>query len=166
MKALNHKEITNKYLIFLAYLTLLLACTVLCWYLYLKTSDAQASKIIEKKNEYDFIFNKRAQLSNKIDSLNTFLNMLNTGQVDNEVALERTILKIKNETSKELDILEADGNGNYILFKKVIDNIEKAIDNKKALQQAILDEESSKRKLVDCIEANKKVKKELVSKSN
>jgi hypothetical protein len=163
MKALNHKEITNRYLIFLANFTLLLACTVLCWYLYLKTCDVQAAKILEKKNEYDFIFNKQQELSNKIDSLNKFLNMLNTDQVENEVALERTILKIKNETSRDFDVLEANGDKNYVIFKKIIDNIEKAIDNKKALQQAILDEETQKRKLVDCIDANKKVKKELIS---
>ena len=40
--------------------------------------------------------------------------------------------------------------------------MEKAIDNKHALQQSITEEEIQKQRLVDCIEANKKVRNELI----
>lgn len=163
MKALNNKEITNKYLIFLLNFTVLLLCTIGCCFLYLKADKRQSAIIMEQKQAHDYIFNARQELAGKIDTLNTYLSMLNTEQVENEVALERSILKLKNETSKQLEALKANGvPSNYVLFEKIVSNVEKAIDNKHVLQQAISDEEIQKKKLSDCIDLNKKVKKELV----
>lgn len=164
MKALNSKEITNKYLLFLLNFTVLLLCTIGCCFLYMKADKRQSAMILEQKQVHDHIFNARQELAGKIDTLNTYLAMLNTEQVENEVALERTILKLKNETSKQLEILKTNGvPTHYILFEKIISNVEKAIDNKHALQQAMTDEEVQKKRLNDCIDANKKVKKELIS---
>lgn len=164
MKALNNKEITKKYLIFLLNFTVLLVFTVACCFFYLKAENQQSGMILQQKQVHDYIFNKRQQLSVKIDTLNAYLTMLNTEQVENEVALERTILKLKNEASKDLELLKTNGNpDHYALFDKIISNIEKAIDNKHALEQAITEEEVQKKRLTDCIDANKKVKKELVS---
>ncbi|HSH65171.1 MAG TPA: hypothetical protein VLB84_05090, partial [Bacteroidia bacterium] len=88
----------------------------------------------------------------------------NTEQVENEVALERKILQIRNEARKEVELLkETSDAAYYILFEKIILNVDKAIDNKHALQQAITEEEIQKKRLTDCIDANKKVKKELIS---
>jgi hypothetical protein len=164
MKALNNKEITNKYLIFLLNFTVLLLCTIGCFFLYLKADKRQSAIILEQKQAHDYIFNSRQELAGKIDTLNSYLSMLNTDQVENEVALERSILKLKNETSKQLEMLKANGvPANYILFDKIVSNVEKAIDSKHACQQAMTDEEVQKKRLNDCIDANKKVKKELVS---
>lgn len=164
MKALNHKEINKKYLIFLVNFTVLLACTVTCYFLYLRADKQQSKMILEQQHVHDYIFNKRLQLSLKIDTLNTYLSMLNTEQVENEVALERKILQIRNEARKEVELLkETSDAAYYILFEKIILNVDKAIDNKHALQQAITEEEIQKKRLTDCIDANKKVKKELIS---
>lgn len=163
MKALNHKEITNKYLLFLLNFTILLMLTVACYYLYLKTNNEQSKMIVEQKKTHDYIFTKRQHFANTIDTLNTYLTMLNTEQVENEVALERTILKLKKQAGKELDALKTEGNASsFVLFDKIIADVEKAIDNKHALQQSITEEEIQKQRLVDCIEANKKVRNELI----
>lgn len=164
MKALNSKEITKKYLIFLLNFTVLLACTVVCCFFYLRAGKQQTDMIMEQKRVHDYIFNKRHELSLKVDTLNSYLGMLNTEQVENEVALERKILELKNRVGKELEVLKTNGDPNhYILFDKIITNVDKAIDNKHALQQAITEEEVQKKQLIDCIDANKKVKKELIS---
>jgi hypothetical protein len=163
MKALNSKEITSKYFIFLLNFTVLLLCTTGCYFLYLKADQRQSAMIQEQQRVHEYIFNARQELAGKIDTLNTYLSMLNTNQVENEVALERVILKLKNETSKKLEILKANGvPDHYILFDKIVSNVEKAIDYKHAFQQAMADEEVQKKRLNDCIEANNKVKKELI----
>lgn len=161
MKALNNKEITNKYLVFLAYFTFLLFFSLLCISLFHKTAESYASVLVEKKNENDFIFNKRMSLSSKIDSLNLFVKLLNTKQVENEGALTRSILKLKNEANDELRVLEVKGKNDYQLYRKIIAGIEAALDNKKVLQQAKNEEDVQRRKLMECIEANNKAKKAL-----
>lgn len=162
MKALNNKEITSKYLVFLLNFTVLLLCTIACYFLYLKADKRQSEMIQEQQRAHEYIFNSRQELSGKIDTLNMYLSMLNTNQVENEVALERAILKLKNETSQKLEQLKANGvPSHYVLFDKIVSNVEKAIDNKHAFQQAMTEEEVQKKRLNDCIEANKKVKKEL-----
>jgi len=163
MKALNYREINRRYVFFLLFLTLLLSLPVLYYFLFINTSRQQINKIIEKKNQFDFVFKKREQLCAKIDTLNNFLNMLNTGQIYNEVALERTILKLKNDALLEIEVLEVNDPDRYGMFKKLLFDVEKAIDNKKILQQAMTEEEEQKKKLMECIEANKKIKKDIMT---
>ncbi len=118
--------------------------------------------ILQKKERYDFIMNKRQQLSVTIDTLNTYLGMINTDQVENEDALEREILKLKNEASKELETLKADGDADYyLLFDKIIKNTEMVIDYKHALRQAKTDEKAQMENLANCNELDKKAAKEL-----
>lgn len=163
MKALNYKEINKTYLTFLLNFTILLVVTVVCYFLYLKADNVQTKMIVEEKKAHDVIFAQRQQFSNTIDTLNSYLTMLTTNQVENEVALERSILKLKNRAAKEIQALNAMGNTPYfILFDKIISDIEKTIDNKHKLQQSTADEEAQKKGLVECIEANKKVRNELI----
>ncbi len=164
MKALNSKDITRKYLVFLLNFTVLLAVTVVCCFFYLKADHLQSRMIIEQKKTHEYIFTKRQELALKIDSLNSYLSMLNTEQVANEAELERKIVKLKNTMNAEVELLKSKGDpSHYELFAKIISNVEKAIDNKHALQQALTEEEIQKKRLTDCIDANKKVKKELIS---
>ena len=162
MKALNSKDINNKYFIFLLNFTILLSLTITCYFLFLK-ADAQQSKMIVKQREkHEYIFDKRQQLTNKIDTLNRYLLLLNTEQVENEPALKRTIMNIKNEAGKQLEQLRATDDATYyILFDKIIKNVDKAIDHKNEFQKASAEEKRQKQKLDECIELNKGIINEL-----
>lgn len=158
MKSLNSKEILRRYYIFLGYFTALLTITVLCGFLYFKTYNSYAGMLHKKKAETEFFFHKRAELSTKIDSLNNFINMLSTKQVKNEAALERAILKLKFETLKDIESMEEEGIYDYFLYKKVLLSVEGVLDAKKTLQQSKDEEEATKRKLMECNQANLKLR--------
>lgn len=160
MKALNHSQILNKYFVFLGYFTGLLFVTILCAFFYHKACESFVIETEKMAHEID-IQNKNANsLSLKIDSLNLLLKLLNTDQVQNEVALERSIIKLKVNTLKKFSEIENDGGDKYKLYKGIIFNVETALENKRNFTQAKSDEEFNRKKLLECIEANKKVKKE------
>ena len=162
MKALNHKEITKKYLIFLLNFTVLLAFTVICCYLYLKAGNQQSQMILEQQKAHEFIFTKRQQLSAKVELINSYLEMLTTEQVDNESALENKIIQLKMEASEDLETLKANGDPHhYVLFEKIFSNVEVAIGNKRLLQQVKGEENIQKKLLEDCNNANEQMTKEL-----
>ena len=158
MKALNHKEITNNYMIFLGYFSAFLIATILCAFFYHQTYKSYLFEVQKKKTELDHQKKENQILTQKIDSLNMLLKLLNTYQVQNEVALERSIIKLKNSSIKQISKLEEDGNSNYKLEKNIVFNIETALENKRNFQQVKAEEEFSRKKLLECIEANKKVK--------
>jgi len=158
MKAQNYKEVRSSYIIFLAYFTILLAITVLCWHLSIVTESAFISNIELKREEVNAYKNQNRILNNRMDSINTLMSMLNTQMVTNEDALEKKILQLKNESLNEIEQIESTSNYNYSLYKKALGDIEKILDAKKSLQQNKAEEEISKMKLQDCNNANIKLR--------
>jgi hypothetical protein len=153
MKPRNSKEIVNKYLIFLGYFSTLLLFTILCALFYLKTNDSYAATIGQKKAEVDFFQKKNAMLAARVDSINTFMGMLNTKMVNNEAALEREIMKLKNETLNDIEALEKQGNDDFFLYKKMLLDVDKILSAKKEFQQVKEEEETLKKKLMECNKA-------------
>jgi len=158
MKAQNYKEVRSSYIIFLAYFTILLSISVLCWHLSIVTESAFISNIELKREEVNAYKNQNSILNNRIDSINTLMSMLNTQMVTNEDALEKKILQLKNESLNEIEQIESTSNYNYSLYKKALGDIEKILDAKKSLQQNKAEEEISKMKLQDCNNANIKLR--------
>ncbi|HTF81167.1 MAG TPA: hypothetical protein VL947_05565 [Cytophagales bacterium] len=158
MKALNSGEIYKRYWIFIIYFSVLLSITVLCRFLYLKTYNKYADVLTEKKQKTEFLTKKKVELSVRIDSLNLFMHMLNTKQVKNEAALERAILRIKYDTMNELEGLEAEGVKDFTFYKRVLANVEMMLDAKKTLNQSLQEEEVNKKKLMECNQANNKLR--------
>lgn len=162
MKALNHKEITKKYLLFLLNFSVLLIITVVCYYFYLKTDQQQARLIIEKQKEHEYIFAKRAELEKKVDTLTQYLTMLADGQGANEEALKNRISIIKNSASQELERLKANGDPfPYLLFDKVIASAGYAFNNRYLLMQTKTKEDQKRQELYDCKDADKRLQTRL-----
>jgi hypothetical protein len=162
MRSLNNKEITKKYLVFLLNFTVLLACTIVCYFLYLKANGQQSKMIVQQQKVHKTIFDERKRLMARIEQIHSYLNMLTTEQVENESALENKILQLKMETSEELKTLKANGDpAHYVLFEKITSNIEVALSTKQLLQQAKTEEKIQEKRLNDCNEADAKITREL-----
>lgn len=162
MKALNHKEITKKYILFLVNFTVLLAVTVICYFFYLKTDQQQSRMIIEKKNEHDYIFAQRLELEKKVDSLTHYLDILTTDRVGNKEAMEDRINRIKNSALQTLERLKANGDPlPYLLFDKVISSVNYTFNSKHTLLQVKTKEEQKQRELDDCDEVDERLKRKL-----
>ena len=160
MKALNHSQILSKYFIFLGYFTGLLLVTILLAVFYHKACESYLIETERMAHEIDIQNNDANSLSLKIDSLNLLLKLLNTDQVQNEIALERSIIKLKVSTLKKFSEIDFEGDDKYKLYKGIIFNVETALENKRNFTQAKSDEEFNRKKLLECIEANKKVRKD------
>ncbi len=160
MKALNGYLIVKKYLIFLGYFSTLLAITLLYSYFYFKTFESYSIELERRQQESDYVNNGKIILSHKIDSLNNFIKLLNTKQVQNETALERSIINLKNGAVRTITDLEKVDDYDFKLQKTIIYNVEAALEIKRNLSQAKSEEENSRKKLFECIEANKKMKEE------
>lgn len=162
MKALNNREINKKYLLFLLNFTVLLTVTVMCYFMYLKADQQQSRMIVEKQKEHEYIFTKRREMEQKIDSLHMYLNMLNTEQVENEAELERRIGNLKNEASQQLERLKANGDPTpFRLFEKILSSIDHARNNKHTLREIIAEEADKQQLLDECMKADARTAKQL-----
>ncbi|WMJ71888.1 type VI secretion system TssO [Cytophagaceae bacterium ABcell3] len=159
MNALNRKEILQKYLVFLGYFTALLFITISCGFFFLKASKSYASAIKERKKEVEVFNENMASLSAKMDTINNYLGLLNTNLVSNEEALERTILKVKEQAVKEIEALENAGDNQYEFYKTMLKDVDLILDSKKSLQEEKEEEDNYKRKLLECNKANLQFRK-------
>lgn len=158
MKAKNHKEIIYSYLIFLGYFTSLVIVSLICWLLFHKTTKHFTYTLKIKKEELELYEVNKSLLSDRIDSINYFITILNTNLIDNETALERKILQIKNESIIKIEDLEKAGTNDFELHKNILLDVEKSIEAKKSLTQYKEEENNLKNKLQDCGNANQKLK--------
>lgn len=159
MKPKNHREITIAYLSFISHFTLLLIITTTCWFLFIQSKQRFINSIKTKKQELDFYYNTNMDLYNRLDSINYLISISNTKMINNEEALERRILKIKDEALNEISILEQDGDNSYLIYKKVLLDTDFFLESKKTLQQNKEEENFNKKKLQECFAANKELNK-------
>ncbi|WP_299248926.1 hypothetical protein [uncultured Cytophaga sp.] len=158
MKALNYKEVRAAYIVFLAYFTGLLILTVLCWSFTLVTESSFNNIIQAKKDEVENYKNQTAYLSSRIDSIQTYISMLNTDMVTNDDALEVKIIQMKTQSLIDIEKIEMDSKFNFTIYKKILVDIERIIEAKKSLQQNKLEEDISQKKLQECNNANLKLR--------
>jgi len=158
MKAKNHKEIIYSYLVFLGYFTSLVIVSLTCWLLFFQTTKHFTYTLKLKKEELEHYEINKSLLSDRIDSINYFITILNTNLIDNEAALERKILQIKNEAIIKIEDLDKSGTNDFELYKNILLDVEKSIEAKKSLNQYKEEEYNLKNKLQDCGNANQKLK--------
>lgn len=158
MKALNYKEVRSAYIGFLCYFTVLLIVTVLCWSLSILTESSFSAIIQTKKSEVEDFKNQTAYLGSRMDSIQTLIAMLYTGEVTNDDALEIKIMQMKTQSLIDIEKTEEVSKFDFTIYKKTLVDIERIIEAKKVLQQNKLEEEVSQKKLQDCNNANLKLR--------
>lgn len=158
MKAKNNSEILRRYLFFLGHFTLLLTVTVVCRYFFLRTESQYIHLMQAKQKEVDFFHQQSKLLSDKVDRITSYLAMLHTEQVKNEDALEQSIVKLKDEALHDIKELEREGITDYQLYKKILSDVDKALEAKHTLQQSKEEEALNKKSLLECTRANQQLK--------
>ena len=158
MNPRNFKEIVQKYLVFIGYFSCLLTMTVLCVYCFFKSTNAYAGTISQKKKEMEKQQASVLYFSSRIDSLNTFMRMMNTDLVDNEVALERSMLKLSKGSLNELEQISESEKHNFLLTQEIFADTEKLLEIKRHLRKVRAEEDNFKQKLLECNAANRKLR--------
>jgi len=159
MKSKNKNEIITAYSIFMGHFSLLLLASVLLVGLFIETKKSFIDLVKAKKEELDLYKIKKIYLSNNVDSINFFIQILNTNMVTNEDALERKIIEIRNESINEIDSIEKLGVAHFSIYKKILFDIDNKLETIQSLRQIKEEENNLKNKLQNCNDANNKLKK-------
>lgn len=156
MRAQNHKEITHGYLKFSGFLALCIVIAVLINLCYTKTSDVEVDRIIDKTEEYDKIYVRQIDLSNRIDTLYQYTSMFNTNL--NDAHLLHSVSRRKQEILSMMDDMSS---RDVRLYQKLMTEINVFLSVKDSIRIAKSTEDLIKSDLLICTEENKLISRKL-----
>jgi DNA polymerase III delta prime subunit len=150
MKSLNHKEISRAFNRFLVWFAGLLLLTTVCVYSCQRTSEQQAVQLIQQKEAFDRYFIVDATLADRVDSLYTYMNMLNTSQIRNDRQMQRLITKKKEEFIRQVN-QEQKTQKYFTVYNRLLGHINEMLLVKDSLNRAILQESDMREDLRNCL---------------
>jgi hypothetical protein len=156
MRAQNHKEITKGYLKFSGYLVVCIFTGVLIYFCYIRTSNIEVDRIVEKTEEYDKIYVKQIDLANRIDSLYRYTMMFNTNK--NDIHLLRSVSSRKQEILSMMDDMSS---RDIRLYQKLMSEVNVFLGVKDSIRTAKSEESMIKTDLLKCTEENKQASRQL-----
>jgi hypothetical protein len=129
---------------------------VLIYFCYVRTSDIEVSRIVEKTVEYDKIYVRQTDLANRIDSLYQYTMLFNTRL--NDVHLLSSVSRRKQEILTMMD----DMSGRDIrLYRKLMSQVNTFLGVKDSIRTARTEESLVKADLLKCTEDNKQASRRL-----
>lgn len=156
MRAQNHQQITRGYLKFTAYLIATIFTGVLIYFCYIRTSNIEVSRIVDKTEEYDKIYVKQMELATRIDSLYQYTTMFN-GKL-NDTYLLHSVSRQKQEI---LSIMDDMSSRDVRLYQKLMSEVNVFLSVKDSIRLAKTDENVVKEDLLKCTEENKQAARQL-----
>ncbi|MDR2474398.1 MAG: type VI secretion system transmembrane protein TssO [Bacteroidales bacterium] len=156
MKPKNNKDIYRAYGLFALYLSCCVLVGVAVYFFYTKTTETEVERIVEKMDEYDQIFVRQSELTDKIDSLHSYINLFNTGK--NDVLLMNAVSKRKQEISALMDNMSG---RDVRMYQKLISEVNSFLSIKDSLRITQETETMVKKELKQCIEDNKQLKRKI-----
>ncbi len=151
MKSLNHKEISRAFNRFLVWFAGLLVLTTACVYSCQRTSEQQATQLIRQKEAFDRYYIIDATLSDRVDSLYTYMSMLNTSQIRNDRQMQRLITKKKEEFIRQVN-QEQQTQKYFTVYNRLLGHINEMLLVKDSLNRAILQESDMREDLKNCLD--------------
>lgn len=151
MKSLNYKEINQAFNRFLVWFASLLLTTVACVFLYIKASSNQFNRLVQQKEDFDQIFYKDALLADKVDSLYTYMSLLNTSQIRDDHQMQRLITKKKEEYTKLVN-QERKNRPYFLVYNRLFSHVNEMLLLKDSLNRAMLEESDMRSELKDCLQ--------------
>lgn len=156
MHALNHKEITLGYLKFSGFLAICILTASLIYLCYTKTCEVEVDRIVDKTEEYDKIYVRQIDLSNRIDTLYRYTSMFNTNL--NDAHLLHSVSRRKQEI---LSMMEDMSGRDVRLYKKLMSEVNGFLGVKDSIRMAKTGEDLIKTDLLKCTEENKQLSRKL-----
>lgn len=156
MRAKNHKEITLGYLKFSGFLAISVLIAVLIYLCYTKTCEVEVNRIVDKTEEYDKIYVRQIDLSNRIDTLYRYTSMFNTNL--NDAHLLHSVSRRKQEI---LSMMEEMSSRDVRLYQKLMSEINGFLGVKDSIRMAKTEEDLIKTDLLKCTEENKQISRKL-----
>lgn len=159
MKARNSKEVTRGYLLF----AIAMCCTILtgigCIWSFVLTAEREVARMDIRSQEYDAVFAQQIVLTEKVDSLYNNLARLNSGKRINEVLLQN---KISTQKMNLIGILEQMNGDDALLYNKLSEQINPALQAKDSIRILNLQVEQVKADLQRCMQDNRTATRRMI----
>ena len=158
MKAENNREVKKGYFRFTGFLIIIVSCTVLSLYGFMKTSSVEVGKILTKTKEYDQIYIRQLKLTESMDSIISYLSLLNTSPKINDLLLQNVISR------KKMMLLENMGTMNEKdckLYTKIASELNTVLSIKDSIRITTMEENMVRTDLIRCVDENKQVSRKL-----
>lgn len=158
MKAENNREVRNGYFRFTGFLIIIVSCTVFSLYGFMKTSSVEVGKILTKTKEYDQIYIRQLKLTESMDSVISYLSLLNTSPKVNDLLLQNVISR------KKMMLLENMGSMNEKdckLYMKITSDLNTVLSIKDSIRITTTEEDMVRTDLIRCVDENKQVSRKL-----
>lgn len=156
MRAKNHTDLIRGYWKFSGYLVACVFTGVLIYFCYIRTSKVEVNRIVEKTEEYDKIYLRQIELSNRIDELYNHIVMFNTNK--NDLHLLNSVSRQKQEI---LSSMEGMSSHDIRICQKLMGEVNVFLAIKDSIRLAKTEEEMTRFDLLRCVEENKQTSRRL-----
>lgn len=158
MKAKNYKEVTLGYLRFFLGLLCTVTLAIFMAFCFVHTASVEVRQMALKTVEYDRINAVQQELVARVDTLNSYMVLLNSSEKINDVKLQNLISTKKMNLMNDLNRLPAKDTRLYRLLTSQINTF---LNVKDSIHILSIQEDLVKVDLLRCIEDNKVASRKL-----
>lgn len=151
MKSLNHKEIKQAFNHFFTWFTSLLLVTILCVYSCVQTSTRQSTQLIQQKEAFDRVIYTDAMLADKVDSLYTYMSLMNTNRNQDDQQLQRLVTRKKEEFTR-LVSQQQKTQKYFTVYNRLFSHVNEMLLLKDSLNKSMLEEGDLRDELRGCLQ--------------
>lgn len=158
MKAKNSKEITAGYLKCSAGMLVSVLLAIASAYGLIATGKTEFTRIRVKTDEYDRIYRQQTELTNKMDSLYTYMSLFNSEQRINDVMLMSVIGSHKVEFTESLQRIDSK---DVPMYRILSEELNRLMSLKDSIRVARTEKEMVGGDLQRCIRDNRQAVRKL-----
>lgn len=158
MKPLNYKEVRKGYLAFSCVMVVVITIPVLmCYSLYL-TAAHEAKMIESRGRSFDRTFARQIELVDRVDSLYTYMSLLNTDPRINDVVVQGVISSKKMSLINHLPEMDK---RDVLLYKDLLNLVNDFLTLKDSIRIVTNEEQTVRLELQRCMAADQNASRRL-----
>lgn len=158
MKAKNYKTIRLGYFRFFGGLLASVAIACLFLWGFLSTAVHEAGEIERRNEAYNRTYLQQIQLTEKVDSLYNYFQLLGSNEPVNQVVLQRVVSTRKMQFIDAIEILDP---ADVLLYKGLASRINDFLSVREAIRKVKEEERIVREDLLRCIQDNKQAARKL-----
>lgn len=158
MKSLNYKEVRKGYLMFSCVMVVVIIIPVLMCYSLYSTAAHEAEMIESRGRTFDRTFARQVELVDRVDSLYTYMSLLNTDPRINDVMVQGVISSKKMTLINNLAEMD---NRDVILYGNLLNLVNNFLTLKDSIRIVTNEEQTVRLELQRCITADQNASRRL-----
>ncbi|MDR2804996.1 MAG: type VI secretion system transmembrane protein TssQ [Dysgonamonadaceae bacterium] len=156
MQVKNSKDVSRGYWSFSLYLASCVAVGVCAWFSYLRTSEIEVKRIVDKTKEYDAIYLQQTDITFQIDTLYRYAGLFNSNL--NDERLQGAVSWRKQAILAGLDKLDR---RDVRLHRKLMGGMNTFLNAKDSIRILRDEETMIKSELRKCMEENRQASRKI-----